>query len=62
MKKHITKVVEVDFDGEKHLAIEIPEELLKDMNLVDNEVLEWTLNENGSVHIHRTNIILNDAE
>lgn len=54
-KVHLSKVIE-DEDG--NTVMLFPEDLLKALNLVPNEILSWDIRPDG-IYIKRTNIIDN---
>lgn len=58
-KTYLSKVVE-DENGD--LVMLFPEELLKAMKLVTNEVLHWDIRDDGVFIVNRTKIINNTSE
>lgn len=53
-----TKVI---IDGDDTILL-FPEDLIKDMNLKNNQILEWHFEKDGSLVIKPTNIISNTVK
>lgn len=58
---YLTKISQyVAEDGTIYPAIQIPPELLEKLELVEGEILEWEISEDGKVSFQKSKIIVND--
>lgn len=61
IKKYSTKVTSFDFDPDnKVLSVEVPEQFIIDLDLHENEILEWEIDDEARVAtITKTKLIIN---
>ena len=56
---YATRVSLVDHEGETYIGIDMPPELLQDMDLQANEILDWSIDtDTKTVTITKKNVIL----
>lgn len=59
-QKFLIKATDIEWNGDKLTALDVPEEMIKAMKLANNELLEAAVDENGNVTITKTGSIFND--
>lgn len=61
MSKYQTRVNKVEISGEVYIGLEIPPELLDDLELHEKEILEWEVShDKKTITVKRLNVILPD--
>lgn len=62
MKTNLVRVVKMVVDNEVMFGFEIPKNLIDSMSLVDGEILNGTVDEDGTLHLEKTGVINPEGE